>query len=161
MVSYDLILNYENCTGCRLCETVCALAHAGVLNPQLSRIRVITIEKGPTFTPIPTRCMQCVEATCQDVCPTQAISTDHETGSRMIDEKKCIGCSTCVGACPFGSATLDRSSGRASICDLCQGKPMCVQFCPFEALEYVKSDIGATHLRKNRADRILKTLKWR
>lgn len=160
MVSYELFLNYEMCTGCRLCEIACAMAHENTANPQLSRIHILQLEKGSTTTPIPARCMQCGYAACEAVCPVNAISTDPETGSRLIEEKKCIGCSACVGACPFGAATLNQAKGLAYICDLCQGDPVCVRFCPFAALEYVPSDAWTSRCRQSKANKILSARKF-
>ena len=36
-----LYVDHEKCTGCRLCELVCAVYHDGVSNPARSRIRVL------------------------------------------------------------------------------------------------------------------------
>jgi len=39
-----LVINYEKCTGCRLCELVCAVMHDGISNPTRSRINVMKWE---------------------------------------------------------------------------------------------------------------------
>jgi len=39
-----LMIDYEKCTGCRLCELVCSVMHDGVSNPARSRIKVMRRE---------------------------------------------------------------------------------------------------------------------
>ncbi len=39
-----LVVNHEKCTGCRLCELVCAVKHDGISNPARSRIKVMKWE---------------------------------------------------------------------------------------------------------------------
>jgi Fe-S-cluster-containing hydrogenase component 2 len=58
----------------------------------------------------------------------------------MVKEKKCKGCDWCIQACPHGGITLHPDTGLALACDLCEGEPKCVEFCPEEALELVCTD---------------------
>jgi Fe-S-cluster-containing hydrogenase component 2 len=51
-------------------------------------------------------------------------------------------------ACPFGAITY-QSSGIVQKCDLCGGKPECVEFCVPKALEF--KDPELTNVRKSRA----------
>ena len=53
------------------------------------------------------------------------------------DEKKCIGCMTCLAVCPVGWITAGRTAVK---CDLCRetGAPGCVKNCPNRALVYVE-----------------------
>ena len=47
-----LMINPEKCTGCRLCELVCAVKHDGVSNPARSRIRVMKWEMDGVYIPM-------------------------------------------------------------------------------------------------------------
>jgi Fe-S-cluster-containing hydrogenase component 2 len=51
-------------------------------------------------------------------------------------------------ACPFGAITY-QSSGIVQKCDLCGGKPECVEFCVPNALEFKDQEL--TNIRKSRA----------
>ena len=42
-----------------------------------------------------------------------------------------------VSVCPFGSLFFDHEKAKAKKCDLCGGKPTCVEFCPTQALQYM------------------------
>ena len=148
MAEHILKIDYNSCTGCRLCEVVCSLASDGEINPQRSRVRIIKIQEEARSTPFPITCMHCEHPPCQAVCPMQAISTDPATGARKIDPDKCIGCSMCVYACPFGAMGINRSVGCAYTCTLCNGDPTCAKLCPTGALQYVDGEeISLQHAR--------------
>jgi len=55
--------------------------------------------------------------------------------------EKCIGCWTCIVACPYGVLIRDLNNKTVIKCDLCPGReiPACVVNCPNEALVYVES----------------------
>ncbi len=48
-----------------------------------------------------TACRQCEDAPCANVCPNGAISRDK--GFVHVMQERCIGCKTCVVACPYGA----------------------------------------------------------
>ncbi|MBW2367620.1 MAG: 4Fe-4S dicluster domain-containing protein [Deltaproteobacteria bacterium] len=138
--SYLISTNYELCRGCRLCELVCSFSHHEEFNPARSRIRAIRTETDGIVTNVPAGCQQCEEAVCMAVCPVNAISRDPDTGAKLVDGDKCLGCRRCAYTCPFGGIMVDHVEKIASKCDLCMGEPECVQICPFDALEYIRSD---------------------
>ena len=159
MADYELVLNYDKCTGCRICETACSVHHGLGANPERAMIRIVKLEGEADVVSIPVNCMRCEDAPCEAICPVGAISTNPTTGARQVDKEKCIGCSACVYICPFGAALLDRSVGNVFICDLCDGDPLCARLCPFEALQYIRSDEVSAKLKRARADKLLDFLK--
>ena len=102
-----------------------------------SRIRVVRMK--PLFN-FALSCRACEDAKCVTACPEDALSQSEETGIIMVKEKKCKGCDWCVQACPHGGIAIHSDTGLAVACDLCNGEPQCVEFCPEEALELVDSD---------------------
>ena len=133
-----LMIDYEKCTGCRLCELVCAVKHDGVSNPVRSRIRVIKWEAEGVYVPM--SCQQCEDAPCMIGCPAGAISRDDATNRVEVDYDLCIGCRTCVSVCPFGAMNFNPVDRKVIKCDLCDGDPQCVRFCDVKAVEFVAAD---------------------
>jgi len=133
-----LMINPEKCTGCRLCELVCAVKHDGASNPTRSRIRVMKWEMDGVY--IPMACQQCQDAPCMAVCPANAISRNDDLNVIEVDHDKCIGCRSCVAVCPFGAMGFNSIDRKVFKCDLCDGDPQCVRFCEVEAIEYVDAD---------------------
>ena len=128
----------SKCTGCGICEYACALEKGeAVWNPIKSRIRVVRVT--PLFN-FALACRFCEDAKCVTACPENALTQCEKTGILMVNEKKCKGCDWCIQACPHGGITLHPDKGIAMACDLCDGEPKCVEFCPEEALDTVSTD---------------------
>jgi carbon-monoxide dehydrogenase iron sulfur subunit len=147
-----LMINYEKCTGCRMCEFVCTVVHQGVSNPSRARIKVVKWEAEGLY--IPMSCQQCQDAPCMNVCPVKAISRDQPLDFVKIDYDVCIGCRACVSACPFGAMSFDVVDRRVIKCDLCDGDPQCVRFCEVKALEYVDADRVSVLKKRDAAHRL-------
>lgn len=130
-----LMIDYEKCSGCRLCELVCSVKHDGVSNPARSRVKIVKWE--PEGRYVPMGCQQCESAPCRIVCPVRAISRDGDLSREMVDYDVCIGCRMCVAVCPFGAMTFDSLAKRVIKCDLCDGDPLCAKFCYPGAIQYV------------------------
>lgn len=137
---YVITIDVSKCTGCRICEVACSLKHTGECNPDRSCIRVVSTEEGGQLRFVPLTCMQCEKAVCEIVCPANAFSRNPQTGARIINANRCIGCSACSYACPFGACFLDYNLHTAVVCDQCDGDSLCVELCPTGALNRVRSD---------------------
>jgi anaerobic carbon-monoxide dehydrogenase iron sulfur subunit len=129
-----LIVDAQKCIGCRSCESYCALKHEGVCNPARGRIHVVKWERDAIFVPI--NCRRCEKPACETVCPKHATHRNFATGAMEVDQTRCIGCLSCVFACPFGATFADPTTGGVLKCDLCDGDPTCVKVCPAGALTY-------------------------
>jgi len=51
------------------------------------------------------------------------------TGAILVDQEKCTACRKCIEACPGRIPFLHPKSGKATICNLCDGDPQCVKAC--------------------------------
>lgn len=127
-----VIIDARKCSGCRSCETYCSLKHEKECAPSRGRIRVIRREQEGVFVPV--SCMRCPEPSCQLACQRRATYRNFATGAMEVDANLCIGCMSCIAACPFGATFLDRATGKILKCDLCDGDPICVKVCPTGAL---------------------------
>ncbi|MBN2032772.1 MAG: 4Fe-4S dicluster domain-containing protein [Deltaproteobacteria bacterium] len=147
-----LYIDYQKCTGCRLCELVCSVFHDGISNPARSRIRVIKWEAEGLY--IPMSCQQCQDAPCMNVCPVKAIYMDHDLERIVVDYDKCIGCRSCVAVCPFGAMNFNVYDRKVFKCDFCDGEPQCVRFCDEKAVDYVEVDDVSILKKRNAALRV-------
>jgi Fe-S-cluster-containing hydrogenase component 2 len=152
-----VLVDFEKCTGCRTCETVCSSFNrkvkvggetlAGLGNPFYSNIWV------HRFNPevdVPIVCAMCPDSPCVNACPVEpdsktgrrALYRDENTGTIQNDPRRCIACSSCVEACAnqrTGIIRMDPQRDKPmGFCTLCGGDPQCVKLCPFEALSLVE-----------------------
>lgn len=139
-----IVADPAKCIGCRTCEVACVVSHqedqncaAVTASTFTSRIRVV---KGGTFTTAVT-CHQCEDAPCANVCPTQAIQ--QQLGVWRVDQARCIGCKSCMVACPFGAMQVTGSAEQVQAlkCDRCahrEAGPACVAACPTHALSCIE-----------------------
>ncbi len=147
-----LLINHQECTGCRMCVMACSFAKTNTFNPVRSRISVVKWEEEALMVPV--MCQQCEDAPCMAGCPVDAISKNEETGLVEINQQACIGCKMCMMLCPFGAPSYDPVEKRVVKCDQCGGNPACVEACDTHALQYVKADRAAEIQRRAAMERI-------
>lgn len=137
----------EHCVNCHLCKVYCITAHSkskdvvkAYKKENLGNTaRVIIEENAPTSFAL--QCRHCDEPQCVASCIGGAMQKDPPTGIVFCDTSRCVGCLTCVVACPFG-AVVAGPDGKALKCDLCKDldldQPACVANCPNEALSFIE-----------------------
>ncbi|WP_165053840.1 MULTISPECIES: 4Fe-4S dicluster domain-containing protein [unclassified Adlercreutzia] len=150
------------CIGCQTCLAGCLLKHSvpgDVAVPRLNLVTTLTISA-------PIVCHHCADAPCVASCPQNALYFD---GDRVaIAQERCIGCRSCVMACPYGACDVVSENrvtkignlsvgdpGRAMLvkCDLCYdrpGGPACVAACPTGGLQVVDEEELQERSRKKR-----------
>ncbi|MFX1519931.1 MAG: 4Fe-4S dicluster domain-containing protein [Promethearchaeota archaeon] len=129
-----LTFSPDRCTGCRICEEACVTYHYDEINLARSRIRVIRDDD--EGLDIVTVCVQCEEKPCIPSCPVEVISANDD-GTITIDDF-CIECNLCKDACLYSGTHPDPKGGKYIVCDLCDGDPQCVQWCPFDVIQYTE-----------------------
>ena len=145
-----IVINAKECTGCRLCESVCAIHNDRINDPSRSRIRIA--KKHILGLSTPNVCRQCKNPPCAKVCPVNAIIKD-DSGLVYIDYDECIGCEDCVSACPFG--VMMALDDRVVKCELCGGDPQCVKYCATRAIVFKEPEIA---LQQKRSEHMVKDL---
>ena len=139
MSERQFYIDPSRCIGCNACVAACAECdtHAGI-----SMIHLETIERGDTVQTTPIICMHCDEPACAAVCPADAIKRTSDGVVQSSLKPRCIGCSNCVFACPFGVPKYFPEFDQMMKCDMCYDrtsigkKPMCATVCPSQALMY-------------------------
>jgi len=84
-------------------------------------------------------CRSCNDQACVAACPVDALEK-NENDVITRANLRCIGCESCVMACPFGTIYTDFIPFLGSRCNLCEDRnhePSCVSTCPHDALKYV------------------------
>lgn len=130
-----VMVDPAKCSGCRICETACSFGKTETCSPIQSRIKIIKDEAYGISVPV--LCAHCAEPPCQYSCPLDLISVDQATGWVVTREAACVGCRACMVACIYGAISMDTARGVAVHCDLCDGDPLCVKFCPTGALQFI------------------------
>jgi Fe-S-cluster-containing dehydrogenase component len=135
----EFFVDPHRCIGCHACEHACSECetHKGH-----SMIHIEYVERSTSVQTIPVVCMHCHSPTCADVCPADAIKRSGDGRVMTARKPRCIACSNCVLACPFGVPKMMTEFDLMMKCDMCYDrtstgrKPMCATVCPSGALYY-------------------------
>ena len=174
-------LDLSRCIGCRRCVYACVKENNLSRDTQIQWIRVLQMEKGgidlekadhyydPPSVPeekhyyLPVQCQQCENPPCVKVCPVKATWKEPD-GIVVVDYNWCIGCRTCMAACPYRARKFNwkapvipkeevnhethylgnrpRVRGVVEKCTFCiqrtrEGRyPACVEACPVGARKF-------------------------
>lgn len=129
----------SRCIGCNACVQACAECDT---HPGVSMIHLEQVQRSDTVQTTPIICMHCDEPACAMVCPADAIKKTSDGVVQSSLKPRCIGCTNCVFACPFGVPKYDVEVDQMMKCDMCYDrtsvglKPMCATVCPSGALFY-------------------------
>lgn len=167
MTRYGMAIDLSRCIGCNTCAVACKVSNN---LPKDVWWNVVHTE-GRDFADtskgtyggemqlswLPVNCMHCENAVCEEVCPTGA-TVKRDDGIVTVDEETCIGCKSCMEACPYDvrrlienepeyylelpigdPAAKSHKGGTVEKCDFCVGridrgeKPACMELCPGRA----------------------------
>jgi len=148
----EFFVDPHRCIGCHACEHACAECdtHKGH-----SMIHIEYVERSTSVQTVPVVCMHCDSPTCADVCPADAIKRSADGRVMTARKPRCIACSNCVLACPFGVPKMMTELELMMKCDMCFDrtstgrKPMCATVCPSEALFFATR--AEVELRRGRS----------
>ena len=139
MSELAFFIDPSRCIGCGACVAACEECdtHRG-----RSMIHLEKIERSHTVQTAPQVCMHCEDPICAQVCPADAIKQTPDGVTQSSLKPRCIGCTNCVIACPFGVPKYDVGIDQMMKCDYCYDrtsvgkKPMCATVCPSQALAF-------------------------
>lgn len=151
MYGYEFFVDPSRCIGCQACFNACTECDTHRGTPM---IHVDFIDRRNSIATVPTVCMHCEDPTCAQVCPADAIKKSEDGVVHSSLKPRCIACSNCVLACPFGVPKMMWKLEQMMKCDMCYDRtsvgkrPMCATVCPSQALAYVPAETVARTRRE-------------
>jgi len=138
------LMDMVSCNNCKTCEVACKMEFQLPYGIQWRRVRVneYVKENPKRFEQgfLTMSCNHCDNPVCKGVCPVNAYSVNAETGIVIQNSEVCIGCQSCISACPYGAPVYDKDINKVGKCDFCIDRlnagllPACVETCPNNAL---------------------------
>ena len=138
---FGFLIDQDTCIGCHACTVACKAEHDVPLG--VNRTWVKYIEKGAfpnarRFYSV-LRCNHCDDAPCVTICPTGALFR-RDNGIVDFDDSVCIGCKSCMNACPYDAIYINPETDTAHKCNFCAHRveiglePSCVVVCPTQSI---------------------------
>jgi Fe-S-cluster-containing dehydrogenase component/formate-dependent nitrite reductase membrane component NrfD len=140
-VRYGFVIDQRKCIGCHACTVACKEENRVPLGAFRTWVKYIERGVFPNtrryFSVL--RCNHCDAAPCVTICPTVALYR-RDDGIVDFDGSRCIGCKSCMQACPYDALYIDPDTSTAAKCNYCAHRvevglePACVIVCPERAI---------------------------
>lgn len=92
------VVDADSCVHCRECEKACADRHGQ------ARLRIAGPSIGHLM--LAEACRTCTDARCVAACGFDALTYDEGRREVVLNESRCVGCSYCQTACPYGAIEM-------------------------------------------------------
>ena len=139
--NYGFLIDQSKCIGCHACSTACKSENQVPLGVNRTWVKYVETGAYPDVRRRfqVTRCNHCANPPCVRICPVTAMY-QRDDGIVEFDPSICIGCKSCMQACPYDSIYLDPETNTAAKCHFCAHRldvglePACVVVCPEHAI---------------------------
>jgi Fe-S-cluster-containing dehydrogenase component/formate-dependent nitrite reductase membrane component NrfD len=138
---YGFVIDQRRCIGCHACTVACKEENHVPLGAFRTWVKYVEKGRFPStrryFSVL--RCNHCDQAPCVTICPTVALYRRPD-GIVDFDGERCIGCKSCLQACPYDALYIDPTTRTAAKCHYCAHRievglePACVIVCPEQAI---------------------------
>ncbi|MEA3230411.1 MAG: 4Fe-4S dicluster domain-containing protein [Thermodesulfobacteriota bacterium] len=145
MSKYHLYQDTDKCIGCHTCEIQCKSNKSLPVGPKLCEIIEIgpkMIDGVPKAAYVYVACFHCEKPWCIEACPAGAMQRRAKDGIVFVNHDLCVGCKSCISACPWGAPQWDPKRCRVVKCDFCMDRldqglqPACVTVCTTGCLHF-------------------------
>lgn len=141
MTNYGFLIDQSKCIGCHACSTACKSENQVPVGVNRTWVKYVETGAYPDVRRRfqVTRCNHCANPPCVRICPVTAMY-QRDDGIVEFDPSICIGCKSCMQACPYDSIYLDPETNTAAKCTFCAHRidvglePACVVVCPEHAI---------------------------
>ncbi len=141
MANYGFLIDQSKCIGCHACSTACKSENQVPVGVNRTWVKYVETGAYPDVRRRfqVTRCNHCANPPCVRICPVTAMY-QRADGIVEFDPSICIGCKSCMQACPYDSIYLDPETNTAAKCTFCAHRldvglePACVVVCPEHAI---------------------------
>ena len=141
MTNYGFLIDQSKCIGCHACSTACKSENQVPIGVNRTWVKYVETGAYPDVRRRfqVTRCNHCANPPCVRICPVTAMY-QRDDGIVEFDPSICIGCKSCMQACPYDSIYLDPETNTAAKCTFCAHRldvglePACVVVCPEHAI---------------------------
>ncbi len=141
MTNYGFLIDQSKCIGCHACSTACKSENQVPIGVNRTWVKYVETGAYPDVRRRfqVTRCNHCANPPCVRICPVTAMY-QRADGIVEFDPSICIGCKSCMQACPYDSIYLDPETNTAAKCTFCAHRidvglePACVVVCPEHAI---------------------------
>ncbi|MGN6130773.1 MAG: 4Fe-4S dicluster domain-containing protein [Nocardioidaceae bacterium] len=138
---YGFAIDQRTCIGCHACTVACKTEHEVPVGQFRTWVKYVDSGSFPDTTRSfgVMRCNHCTDAPCVKICPTSALFK-REDGIVDFDGDRCIGCKSCMQACPYDAIYIDEDTHTAAKCNMCAHRvdndlePACVVVCPTHSI---------------------------
>ncbi len=152
---YGFVIDQDQCIGCHACTVACKTEHEVPLGVNRTWVKYVETGSFPDTTRnfSVMRCNHCSDAPCVAICPTGALFKRGD-GIVDFDTDICIGCKSCMQACPYDALYIDPDEHTAQKCNYCVHRvevgiePACVVVCPEQAIIAGDLDDPATKIAR-------------
>lgn len=119
---YSMVIVQNRCVDCERCLEACKQTNHVPSYGYRTRIYEQMRKIGPSEQErifMPALCNQCNRPPCVRVCPTSATYKDKKHGIVMMRNERCIGCKTCMVACPYNARYYNEEKRAVDKCNFC------------------------------------------
>ncbi len=138
---YGFAIDQRTCIGCHACTVACKTEHQVPVGQFRTWVKYVDKGEWPDSSRAfgVLRCNHCTDAPCVAICPTKALFK-RDDGIVDFDSQRCIGCKSCMQACPYDATYIDEATHTAAKCNYCAHRvddglePACVVVCPTHSI---------------------------